>query len=166
MRGNVHYSKDGGRSWQAASVQAPVSTYGHAVADDGRLLLAGQGGILLASQDQGHSFKVIRKEGRASLTGIYRLADGSWLLTSDGGLQRHQPATRTADATRGSAAADHHRSLLMTHHAMTRNRRPGGLPGPHADRLAAGPSVPSSCCSPWAWATRPSTPGSTPASTS
>ncbi len=104
MRGNVHYSTDGGHSWQAASVQAPVSTYGHAVSDGGRLLLAGQGGIILASDDQGHSFKVIRKEGRASLTGLYRLADGSWLLTSDAGFQRHQPATRTADATQGSAA--------------------------------------------------------------
>jgi photosystem II stability/assembly factor-like uncharacterized protein len=104
MRGNVHFSQDGGRSWQAASVQAPVSTYGHAVTEDGRLLLAGQGGIILASQDQGHSFQVIRKEGRASLTGIYRQADGSLLLTSDSGLQRHKPATRSADATQGRSA--------------------------------------------------------------
>lgn len=100
MRGNVHYSKDGGRRRQAASVQAPVSTYGLALAEDGRLLLAGQGGILLASQDQGQSFQVIRKDGRASLTGIYRLADGRLLLTSDGGLQRQTPRRHRGAAIR------------------------------------------------------------------
>lgn len=104
MRGKVHYSDDGGRSWQASSVQAPISTYAHSLGDDGRLLLlAGQGGILLASHDQGRSFQVIRKEGRASLTGINRLGDGSLLLSSDGGLQRYKPATHSAAATQGRA---------------------------------------------------------------
>ena len=82
-------------------MQAPVSTYAHELTDDGRLLLAGQGGVVLASQDDGHSFQVIRKEGRASLTGIHRQADGSLLLTSDSGLQRYKPTTRSADATQG-----------------------------------------------------------------
>ena len=68
-----------------------------ALRDDGRLLLAGQGGVVLASQDDGHSFQVIRKEGRASLTGIHRQADGSLLLTSDSGLQRYKPTTRSAE---------------------------------------------------------------------
>ena len=60
--------------------------------------------IVLASQDDGHSFQVIRKEGRASLTGIHRQADGSLLLTSDSGLQRYKPTTRSADATQGRSA--------------------------------------------------------------
>jgi hypothetical protein len=164
MRGNVHFSQDGGRSWQAASVQAPVSTYGHAVTDDGRLL-AGQGGIILASQDQ----------GTASRSSARKAAPASPASTGRPTAACCSPATAACSATsRPPAAPTRPRAAAPrtpppeppddpSRHDP--HRRAGGLPGPHADRLAP-PSAPSSCCSPWAWAIRPSTPGSTPASTS
>jgi hypothetical protein len=120
MRGNVHFSQDGGRSWRAASVQAPVSTYGHAVTEDGRLLLAGQGGIVLASQDQ----------GTASRSSARKAAPASPASTGRPTAACCSPATAACSATSRPPAAPtrpgpqrpahHHRSLLMTHHAMTR----------------------------------------------
>ncbi|HRA82352.1 MAG TPA: glycosyl hydrolase, partial [Thauera sp.] len=95
MRGNVFHSEDGGISWAAAKVPAPISTYGHALLADGELLLVGQGGIVLSSKDGGKSFSIALREGRASLTDIVIAGDGRWMLSSDGGLQIQNPANPT-----------------------------------------------------------------------
>jgi hypothetical protein len=43
---------------------------------------------VLESNDDGASFKMVQAGGRATLTGMTQLRDGSWLFASDRGLKR------------------------------------------------------------------------------
>ncbi|WP_026354473.1 WD40/YVTN/BNR-like repeat-containing protein [Massilia niastensis] len=88
MRGNVFRSTDDGRSWVKSTLPAPVSLLAHGLGTDGRLLLAGQGGMVVASDDDGASFKVVQAGGRATLTDMTQLRSGDWLFASDRGLKR------------------------------------------------------------------------------
>ena len=105
MRGNVFRSSDGATTWSKSDMPAPISTFASARTSDGRLLLVGQGSMVLASNDAGASFQVARKGGLATLMDIALLADGTWLLPSDFGLQRHNPRALAAPtaSTAGTA---------------------------------------------------------------
>lgn len=104
MRGNAYRAGPDARNWTKSQVPAPISMLGHAKTADGTLLLAGQGGIVLASRDGGASFRIARGGGRAALTDIAVLSDGSWLLPSDGGMQRHDPRKPAAAAAAAPAS--------------------------------------------------------------
>lgn len=91
MRGNAYRSDADTQSWTKSEVPAPISMLGHAKPDDGSLLLVGQGSMVLRSTDGGAAFKVARAGGRAAFTDIGLLADGSWLIASDGGMRRIDP---------------------------------------------------------------------------
>lgn len=106
MRGNVFHSEDGGVNWTKSRMPAPVSTFASARAADGRLLLVGQGGMLLASSDNGASFQVARRGSLATtLMDIAVLHDGSWLLAADTGLQHQAPIERSAGGAAAQTAA-------------------------------------------------------------
>jgi photosystem II stability/assembly factor-like uncharacterized protein len=91
MRGNVFRSSDDGHSWVKSTLPAPVSLLAHAVGADGRLLLAGQGGLIASSSDGGQHFSLARSGKRATLTGILLRPDGSGWLSSVDGLQAYPP---------------------------------------------------------------------------
>lgn len=95
MRGNVFRSGDGGMRWTRSAMPAPISTFAGARTADGRVVLVGQGSVVLVSSDAGASFQVARKGSLATLTDIALLADGSWLLASDAGLQHHDVSGAT-----------------------------------------------------------------------
>ncbi len=112
MRGNAYRSDAAAEHWAKATIPVPISTLGHARTADRALLLVGQGGIVLRSTDGGASFSIARAGGRVALTDILLMADGTWLLASDGGLLRHDPkrpaaavATAAAPSPPASAAA-------------------------------------------------------------
>jgi photosystem II stability/assembly factor-like uncharacterized protein len=105
MRGNAFRSDAAAERWEKAKIPAPISTLGHAHLSEGALLLVGQGGIVLKTTDGGANFTIVRAGGRAALTDIQLMPDGSWLLASDGGLIRHDPKKAVAAAPTASAAA-------------------------------------------------------------
>lgn len=90
MRGNVFRSLDGGQSWTRAEVPVPASLFGDAWAADSKLLLAGQGGIVLGSVDGGAHFSMLRHGTRLTFTDLIRSPNG-WLAASDGGLRAYTP---------------------------------------------------------------------------
>lgn len=92
MRGNLFRSNDDGRSWSQVPLPRPVSLYAGTRTADGKVLLAGQGGVVLASGDLGLTFQVLRETGQENLTGILLPHEGPWLLASDAGLRRLEPA--------------------------------------------------------------------------
>lgn len=73
-----------------------MSSFGHALLDDGRLLIVGQGGVIQASRDGGASFQVVSAGGLASFMDLVPLADGRWLIASDQGIRTYDPAAAAA----------------------------------------------------------------------
>lgn len=104
MRGNAYRAAPDAQSWTKAQIPAPISMLGHARPADSSLLLVGQGGIVLRSTDGGTSFKIVRAGGRAALTDIGLLSDGTWLVTSDGGLRTIDPRAQSAATPAASGA--------------------------------------------------------------
>lgn len=87
MRGNAFTSGNGHDVWTRSNIPAPVSFFGHALLQDGMLVLVGQGSVLATSKDGGLNFTLGRAQGRATLTDLQIAADGSGWLASDAGLQ-------------------------------------------------------------------------------
>ncbi len=91
MRGNVFFSRDGGRSWTQSRVQVPVSVFDGALAADGSVILAGSGDVILQSKDQGASFQLVSQKDRRGIAAVLPLADGSWLTGGEAGIKRQTP---------------------------------------------------------------------------
>ncbi len=62
LRGTVLRSTDGGRSWQPADTGLQVGLTSAAVDNDGRIIIASQAGHVLASRDDGATFKAVQIE--------------------------------------------------------------------------------------------------------
>jgi len=102
LRGNLFRSTDFGDSWQPIALKAARGTleFGLASAtllDDGSLVLVGNGGSVLRSQDDGQSFSVYNRADRIALAGASGLANGGLLLVGQGGV--HLATAEGADQT-------------------------------------------------------------------
>jgi photosystem II stability/assembly factor-like uncharacterized protein len=90
MRGNVYRSLDAGKSWQKIELGTSLALMNGRRLDDGRIVLAGNAGLLAVSTDNGASFtlhKSARGKGIAQLD--TRASDGASLLTvGEGGVER------------------------------------------------------------------------------
>ena len=104
MRGNVYRSSDAAAHWTKSEMPAPISTFASARSADGRRLLVGQSSMVLASTDDGATFRIQRRGGLTTLMDIAVMPDGSWLLPSDFGLQRLDPAAAANSANARPAA--------------------------------------------------------------
>ncbi|MBK5001536.1 hypothetical protein IAE37_003812 [Pseudomonas sp. S31] len=103
LRGNLLRSSDFGDSWQPIALQASRGTFAFGLAsasrlDDGSLVLVGNGGSVLRSQDHGMSFSVYNRADRIALAGATGLADGSLLLVGQGGI--HLASAQGAEEAR------------------------------------------------------------------
>ncbi|MNE30966.1 hypothetical protein D3C80_1245090 [compost metagenome] len=99
MRGHVFRSDDGGEHWSPVSLPSTVSLHAGRVTPDGTVLLAGESGVLLASNDAGRSFRVLRQVGQEILTDLAVPTSGPWLLAGDAGLRRFDPPTQLPGST-------------------------------------------------------------------
>lgn len=86
LRGNAYRSADRGLSWRAIALPVPVSVNASLVTAEGELLLANQAGMVLSSQDNGHSVQLLVDKPLPPLTGLLRLNDRGFLATSLQGL--------------------------------------------------------------------------------
>lgn len=91
LRGNLFRSTDFGDSWQPIELKAergPLE-FGLASAtllEDGSLVLVGNGGSVLRSQDDGQTFSVRNRADRIALSGVSGLGGGGLLLVGQGGV--------------------------------------------------------------------------------
>ena len=100
LRGNLLRSTDFGDSWQpielkAARGQLEFGLASATLLDDGSLVLAGNGGSVLRSHDDGQTFSVFNRADRIALAGVSGLADGGLLLVGQGGV--HIASARGAE---------------------------------------------------------------------
>lgn len=87
MRGNIFLKANADAPWTQSSLNAPVSFYGHTRTQDGSIVLAGQGGMLAISRDNGKSFTLQKVNGRSSLTDVVQNAQGKGWIASAAGIQ-------------------------------------------------------------------------------
>lgn len=91
LRGNLFRSTDFGDAWQPIPLKAARGSleFGLASAtllNDGSLVLVGNGGTVLRSQDDGQSFTVYNRADRLALSAAAALANGGLLLVGQGGV--------------------------------------------------------------------------------
>lgn len=87
LRGNVVRSTDGGLSWQAVSTGLAVGLTASALDERGRFIVVSQAGHVLASTDDGASFRAIKVERPAPAAAVVGMPGGALLLAGPRGLQ-------------------------------------------------------------------------------
>ncbi|KPW66908.1 BNR/Asp-box repeat protein [Pseudomonas amygdali pv. ciccaronei] len=96
LRGNLFRSSDFGDSWQPIELKGargPVE-FGLASATllaDGSLVLVGNGGSVMRSNDDGETFKVFNRPDRISLAGVTGNLQGNLILVGQGGVRVTSP---------------------------------------------------------------------------
>jgi photosystem II stability/assembly factor-like uncharacterized protein len=88
LRGNVFRSTDGGEQWQRIDAGTEASLMADTTMPDGRIVLVGNSGAILVSEDAGRSFSLSYRDDRLSLSGV-AAADASHIVVAGaGGLNR------------------------------------------------------------------------------
>ena len=89
LRGNLYRSDNFGYTWEPVEFdgRAPQATLlGGNLSADGRLAIVGAGGVVLTSDDHGHTFEAHTRADRVALATAKRLGDGSLLLVGQHGV--------------------------------------------------------------------------------
>ncbi len=85
LRGNVFQSRDGGDSWQALN-DIPFSLYGGSTLPNGDIVLAGSGGGIAVSNNDGGSFTIHQHPSRSSFSAVIGAADNTLILVGMSGV--------------------------------------------------------------------------------
>ena len=80
LRGNVFRSTDHGENWQQVAVDTTSSINGVMIDNIGRVILTGNAGALLVSEDNGNSFRLVEQNDRKAL--INAVTHNDFLLIS------------------------------------------------------------------------------------
>lgn len=100
LRGNVLRSTDSGDSWQAVTIVGGQGALdsglaGGALLSDGALVIVGNGGTVLYSQDDGATFSSRTRPDRQALAAIAQAPGGNLWLVGQGGARQAQPTELT-----------------------------------------------------------------------
>ena len=87
LRGTVLRSRDGGRSWQAVPTNLQVGLTASTVDADNRILIVSQSGHVLASSDDGASFKAVRIERPVPAAAVLALGRDAVVVAGPRGVQ-------------------------------------------------------------------------------
>lgn len=91
LRGNVYWSADGGRQWQASQVPVPISLAQVTVTQSGTFLFVNQAGQLLRSTDGGRSLQPVRRPPGPPVTVVAESGSGALLAATFAGVHRLPP---------------------------------------------------------------------------
>ena len=86
LRGNIFLSTNLGRSWTTLTNEAGATLNGGTVAKDGRIVLVGNGGVVLSSTDGGESFRSYFRSDREGLMTVLPVAENRLLLLGESGV--------------------------------------------------------------------------------
>ncbi len=86
LRGNVWRSN--GNAWQKVDLGSEATLTAGLMLDNGRILLADEGGHLIISDDQGYSFRKLHNSPVPAITGMTLSHDGALLLSTARGPVR------------------------------------------------------------------------------
>lgn len=96
LRGNVLRSSDSGDSWQPVTVEGghgPLDSglAGGAMLADGALVIVGNGGTVLYSEDDGATFTSLIRPDRQALAAVAQAPGGNLWLVGQGGARQASP---------------------------------------------------------------------------
>jgi photosystem II stability/assembly factor-like uncharacterized protein len=91
LRGHLFRSSNFGNSWQQVDLQGSNGALDFGLANgallkDGSVVVVGHGGSVLKSTDKGHSFSVLNRADRLSLSGVSADDKGNLILVGQGGV--------------------------------------------------------------------------------
>lgn len=92
LRGHLFRSGDFGSTWQKVALKTSSGALDYGLAggsdlSDGSIVLVGHGGSVLKSTDDGHTFSVVNRADRLSLSSVTAAADGNLILVGQAGVQ-------------------------------------------------------------------------------
>jgi photosystem II stability/assembly factor-like uncharacterized protein len=88
LRGNVFRSADGGDQWRRIDAGTEASLMAGATLPDGRIVLVGNSGAVVISEDGGRSFTATYREDRNSLSGVVPADEAHLVVVGAGGVHR------------------------------------------------------------------------------
>jgi photosystem II stability/assembly factor-like uncharacterized protein len=91
LRGHLFRSSNFGKSWQQVDLKGSNGALDFGLANgallkDGSVVVVGHGGSVLKSTDKGHSFSVLNRADRLSLSGVSADNKGNLILVGQGGV--------------------------------------------------------------------------------
>jgi len=96
MRGNVFRSDDGGASWNPVPLDSKSALNGGTVAEDGRVVLVGNNGLIAVSRDNGRSFEIGKSPEGTPIAKAAYAADGALVYVGHLATGRLAPASGAA----------------------------------------------------------------------
>lgn len=88
LRGNLMRSTDLGRSWNMNTNEAGTTLMSGSVAEDGRVTLVGNSGVVLLSTDGGETFRPYFRTDREGVMGVVPISETNLLIVGEGGVKR------------------------------------------------------------------------------
>ncbi len=88
LRGNIFRSTDGGAQWTRIAGGTESSLTAGTTLPDGRIVLVGNSGAVLVSDDAGRSFSTRYREDRLSQSGVAAADAGHVVVAGAGGVER------------------------------------------------------------------------------
>ncbi|CAI8709834.1 WD40/YVTN/BNR-like repeat-containing protein [Pseudomonas sp. IT-P176] len=96
LRGNLFRSSDFGSSWEPVELKAARGALefglsGATLLEDGSIVIVGNGGSVVRSNDDGQTFSVFNRPDRISVAGVTAAGNGNLILVGQGGVRATSP---------------------------------------------------------------------------
>ena len=102
LRGNLFRSTDFGTTWEPVELKATRGALefglsGATLLDDGSIVIVGNGGSVIRSNDNGETFSVFNRPDRISVSAVTAAGDGNLVLAGQGGVRVTSPTGAGAE---------------------------------------------------------------------
>lgn len=102
LRGNLFRSTDFGTTWEPIELQAARGALefglsGATLLDDGSIVIVGNGGSVIRSNDNGETFSVFNRPDRISVSAVTAAGNGNLILAGQGGVRVTSPTGAGAE---------------------------------------------------------------------
>lgn len=96
LRGNLFRSTDFGTTWEPVELKAARGALefglsGATLLDDGSIVIVGNGGSVIRSNDNGETFSVFNRPDRISVSAVTAAGNGNLILAGQGGVRVTTP---------------------------------------------------------------------------
>ncbi len=88
LRGNMLFSSDLGKSWRVVPSTADATLNDGIVVDDGRIILVGNGGVVLTSGNGAESFREYFRSDREGVMSVVPVSGTGLLIVGEGGATK------------------------------------------------------------------------------
>ncbi|MGF6513827.1 photosystem II stability/assembly factor-like uncharacterized protein [Pseudomonas sp. BT76 TE3572] len=102
LRGNLFRSTDFGTTWEPVELKAARGALefglsGATLLDDGSIVIVGNGGSVIRSNDNGETFSVFNRPDRISVSAVTAAGNGNLILAGQGGVRVTSPTGAGAE---------------------------------------------------------------------